>query len=146
MKVLRTSVLTLMSVLALLFALPLLAHASPASTESQDGQYISMLLDNGVPVTTASAQASAVKLGHTIVEYLATNPTDEGVTLVVLTGIQSFEKAGIPTDVAAHYVAVTTYSAVYVYAPSLLPVLKHWAQTHSNTGNALMVRAEQLAS
>jgi hypothetical protein len=52
------------------------------------------------------------------------------VVKVILDGAQ---QAGLSDTQAAHMAAVIVYSAVYVYQPSLLPLLKAWADDNSGS-------------
>jgi hypothetical protein len=107
----------LVALLALLALGTALATASP----SLDSEYLGFIRSEGVYIPSYK-EPITIQLGHEIVAYLDVHPTDAGVESV---GRDAYE-AGVD----AHTAAVIIVAAVYVYEPSLLPVLQHYVAHH----------------
>lgn len=123
---------------ALLMLVPATASATTYSA-AQDQQYISMIVDRGVPVSV-SGGGTAISLGHTVADTIAAHPSEATITEIGRIGMQSFEEHGFTMDQSATYTAAIIFSAVNVYQPSLLPLLTEWTADHAPIGATVVHR------
>jgi len=93
------------------------APANPASFTRSDVAYLRMLQSGGASVT-ASDHASAVRLGHAIVDGVTARPTDVGVAGLAAAGLSN----GFSISETKSYIV----AAVAAYRPDLLSVVQHY--------------------
>ena len=90
--------------------------ADPASVTHSDGAYLQMLQSSGI--VPASDEASAVRLGHAIVDGVIAKPTNVGVAGVAALGLGN----GFSIDETKSYIV----AAVTAYRLDLVPVVRHY--------------------
>ncbi len=116
MKVLKWAVVLLLAVLGLMAAAP--ALASPAPDTQADVTYLQLLDQNGVSYPDPEAMVS---YAHDLVDQLSASPqNDASVASIVRTGEQRHSQ---------HDMGVIIAAAVIAYKPSLIPVVRHWADS-----------------
>ena len=116
MKVLKWAVVLLMAVLGLMAGAP--ALASPAPDTQADVTYLQLLDQNGVSYRDPEAMVS---FAHDLVDRLSASPqNDASVGSIVRTG----EERSSPHDMG-----VIIAAAAVAYSPSLIPVVRHWADS-----------------
>ena len=116
MKVLKWAVVLLMSVLGLMAGASALASAAPDT--QGDVTYLQLLDQNGVSYPNPEAMVS---FAHDLVDELSTSPqNDANVGSIVSTGEER---------VSQHDMGVIITAAVVAYRPSLIPVVRHWADS-----------------
>ena len=116
MKVLKSAVVLLMAVLGLVAGAP--ALASPAPDTQADVTYLQLLDQNGVSHPNPEA---TVSYAHDLVDQLSASPqNDASVGSIVNTGEERNSQ---------HDMGVIIAAAVVAYRPSLIPVVRHWADS-----------------
>lgn len=116
MKVLKWAVVPLMAVLGLMADASALASAAPDT--QADTTYLQLLDQNGVSYANPEAMVS---FAHDLVDQLSASPeNDATVGSIVNTGEQR---------VSQHDMGVIIAAAVIAYRPSLIPVVRHWADS-----------------
>jgi hypothetical protein len=116
MKVLKAVVL-LMAVLGLMPGASV-ALASAAPDTQSDVTYLQLLDQNGV---SSSNPEAMVSFARDLADELSTSPqNDASVGTIVSTGEQQFSQ---------HDMGVIIAAAVVAYRPSLIPVVRHWADS-----------------
>ncbi len=117
MKVLERAVLLLMAVvLGLMAGAPALASAAPDTPA--DVTYLQLLDQNGVSYPNPEAMVS---YAHDLVDQLSASPqNDASVGSIVSTGEER---------ISQHDMGVIIAAAVVAYRPSLIPVVRHWADS-----------------
>jgi hypothetical protein len=116
MKVLIWAVLLLMAGLGLMAVAP--APASPAPDTQADVTYLHLLDQNGVSSRNPEAMVS---YAHDLVDQLSASPqNDASVGSIVNTGEERNSQ---------HDMGVIIAAAVVAYKPSLIPVVRHWADS-----------------
>jgi hypothetical protein len=116
MKVLRWAVVLLMVVLGLMSGVP--ALASPAPDTQADVTYLHLLDQNEVSYRNPEAMVS---YAHDLVDQLSASPqNDASVGSIVNTGEERNSQ---------HDMGVLIAAAVVAYKPSLIPVVRHWADS-----------------
>ena len=116
MKVLQWAVVLFMAVLGLTAGAP--ALASPAPDTQADVIYLQMLDQNGVSYRDPEAM---VTYAHGLVDQLSASPqNDASVGSIVNTGEERNSQ---------HDMGVIIAAAVVAYKPSLIPVVRHWADS-----------------
>src|SRR5271166_965256 len=115
-KVLKSAVALLLWVLGLMAGAPAPASAAPATPA--DVTYLQLLDQNGVPHPNPDAMVS---YAHDLVDQLSASPqNDATVGSIVSTGEERNSQ---------HDVGVIIAAAVVAYRPSLIPVVRHWADS-----------------
>lgn len=116
MKSLKWAVVHSMAVLCLMAGASALASAVP---ETQgDVTYLQLLDQNGVSHPNPDAMVS---FAHDLVDELSASPqNDASVGSIVNTGEER---------VSQHDMGVIIAAAVVAYGPSLIPVVRHWADS-----------------
>jgi hypothetical protein len=116
MNVLKWAVVLLMAVLGLMAGASALASAVPDT--QGDVTYLQLLGQNGVSYPNTEAMVS---FAHDLVDELSASPQDDaGVGSIVATGEER---------VSQHDMGVIVAAAVVAYRPSLIPVVRHWADS-----------------
>ncbi len=116
MKVLQWAVVPLMAVLGLMAGAP--AMASPAPDTEADVTYLRLLDQNGVSYRDPEAMVS---YAHDLVDQLSASPqNDASVASIVTTGEERNSQ---------HDMGVIIAAAVIAYRPSLIPMVRHWADS-----------------
>ncbi len=116
MKVLQWAVVPLMAVLGLMAGAP--AMASPAPDTEADVTYLRLLDQNGVSYRDPEAMVS---YAHDLVDQLSASPqNDASVASIVRTGEERNSQ---------HDMGVIIAAAVIAYRPSLIPMVRHWADS-----------------
>ena len=116
MKVRIWAVLLLMAGLGLMAVAP--ALASPAPDTQADVTYLQLLNRNEVSYRNADAMVS---YAHDLVDQLSASPqNDASVGSIVNTGEERNSQ---------HDMGVIIAAAVVAYKPSLIPVVRHWADS-----------------
>ena len=116
MKVLKWAVVLLMVVLGLMAGAPALASAAPDT--QADVTYLHLLDQNGVSYPNPEAMVS---YAHDLVDQLSASPqNDASVGSIVTTGEER---------ISQHDMGVIIAAAVVAYRPSLIPVVRHWADS-----------------
>lgn len=129
MKVLNWAVVLLMAVLGLMAGASALASAAPDT--QADMTYLQLLDQNGVSYRDSQPMVS---FAHDLVDQLSASPqNDATVGSIVTTGEQRFSQ---------HDMGVIIAAAVVAYRPSLIPVVRHWAD--SAAGSPCGSAAEQV--
>ena len=116
MKVLIWAVVLLIAGLALMALPP--ALASPAPDTQADVTYLQLLDQNEVSYRNPDAM---VTYAHDLVDQLSASPqNDASVGSIVNTGEERNSQ---------HDMGVIIAAAVVAYKPSLIPVVRHWADS-----------------
>jgi Protein of unknown function (DUF732) len=116
MAVLKGAVAALMTVLGLMAGASTLASAAPDA--QGDVAYLRLLDQNGVSYADREA---TVSFAHDLVDQLSATPqTDASVGSIVEAGEQRFSQ---------HDMGVIIAAAVVAYRPSLVPVVRQWADS-----------------
>ncbi len=116
MKVLKSAIVLLMAVLGLMAGAPALAF--PAPDTQADVTYLQLLDQNGVSYPNPEA---TVSYAHDLVDQLSASPqNDASVGSIVNTGEERHSQ---------HDMGVIIAAAVVAYRPSLIPVVRHWADS-----------------
>lgn len=116
MKVLKCAVVLLMALRGLIAGAP--AMASPALDGQADVTYLQLLDQNGVSYRNPEAMVS---YAHDLVDQLSASPqNDASVGSIVNTGEERNSQ---------HDMGVIIAAAVVAYRPSLIPVVRHWADS-----------------
>jgi hypothetical protein len=116
MNVLKWAVVLLMAGLGLMAGAP--ASASPAPDTQADVTYLHLLDQNGVAYRNPEAMVS---YAHDLVDQLSASPqNDATVGSIVSTGEERNSQ---------HDMGVIIAAAVVAYRPSLIPVIRHWADS-----------------
>ena len=116
MKVLIWAVVLLIAGLALMALPP--ALASPAPDTQADVTYLQLLDQNEVSYRNPDAM---VTYAHDLVDQLSASPqNDASVGSIVNTGEERNSQ---------HDMGVIIAAAVVAYRPSLIPVVRHWANS-----------------
>ncbi|OBA85070.1 hypothetical protein A5662_04495 [Mycobacteriaceae bacterium 1482268.1] len=116
MKVLEGPIVLLMAVLALMAGASAMASAAP-NTQS-DMAYLRLLDENGVSYADPEPMVS---FAHELVDELSATPqNDASVGSIVHAGEERFSQ---------HDMGVIIAAAVVAYRPSLIPVVRHWADS-----------------
>jgi Protein of unknown function (DUF732) len=116
MKVLKWAVALLISVLGLLAGA--LAPASAAPDPQADVTYLHLLDQNGVAYGNPEAMVS---YAHDLVDQLSASPQNDA-------SVGSIVNAGEQRN-SQHDMGVIIAAAVLAYNPSLVPVVRHWADS-----------------
>jgi hypothetical protein len=115
-KVLKWAVVLSVAVLGLMAGTP--ALASPAPDTQADVTYLRLLDQNGVSNGDRDAMVS---FAHDLVNQLGASPQDDAsVGSIVSTGEERLSQ---------HDMGVVIAAAVVAYRPSLIPVVRHWADS-----------------
>jgi len=115
-KVLKWAVALLMAILALMAGAS--APASAAPDTQADVTYLHLLDQNGVAYSNPEA---LVSYAHDLVDQLSASPqNDASVGSIVNTGEERNSQ---------HDMGVIIAAAVVAYKPSLVPVVRHWADS-----------------
>jgi hypothetical protein len=116
MQVLKWAVVLWMVVLGLMAGAP--ALAAPAPDAQADANYLQLLDQNGVSYRDPGAMVS---YAHDLVGQLSASPqNDATVGSIVNSGEERLSQ---------HDMGVVIAAAVVAYRPSLIPVVKHWADS-----------------
>ena len=116
MNILKWAVVLWMAVLALLTGASALASAAPDA--QGDVTYLQLLDQNGVSYPNPEAMVS---FAHDLVDELNASPqNDASVGTIVSTGEERMSQ---------HDMGVVIAAAVVAYRPSLIPVVRHWADS-----------------
>jgi len=116
MKILKWAVVLLMTVLGLMAGASALASAAPET--QADVTYLHLLDQNGVSHPNPEA---TVSFAHDVVDQLSASPqNDASVGSIVRTGEERMSQ---------HDMGVITAASVVAYRPSLIPVVRHWAES-----------------
>jgi hypothetical protein len=116
MKVLKWAVVLLTALLGLMAGTPALASAAPDT--QADVTYLQLLDQNGV---SHRAPEAMVSYAHDLVDQLSASPqNDASVGSIVNTGEERNSQ---------HDMGVIIAAAVVAYRPSLIPVVRHWADS-----------------
>jgi hypothetical protein len=116
MKVLKWAVVLLMAVLGLMAGASALASAAPDT--QADVTYLQLLDQNGVSYRDPEAMVS---FAHDLVDQLGASPqNDASVGSIVRTGEER---------ISQHDMGVIIAAAVVAYRPSVIPVVRHWADS-----------------
>jgi hypothetical protein len=113
MKILKWAVVLLIAVVGLMAATPALASPTQADTT-----YLQLLDQNGVAHPNPDAMVS---YAHDLVDQLSASPQDDA-------SVGSIVNAGEATN-SQHDMGVIIAAAVLAYRPSLVPVVRHWADS-----------------
>jgi uncharacterized protein DUF732 len=109
-----------MKVLVLLMAIVALMAAAPAvaSPTQADVTYLQLLDQNGVSHPNPDAMVS---YAHELIDQLSASPQDDA-------SVGSIVNAGEQQN-SQHDMGVIIAAAVVAYRPSLVPVVRHWADS-----------------
>jgi hypothetical protein len=116
MKVLKSAVVLLMAILSLMAGAP--ALASPIPDTQADVTYLQLLDQNGVSRRNPGAMVS---YAHDLVDQLSAFPQNDA-------SVGSIVNAGEDQN-SQHDMGVIIAAAVVAYRPSLIPVVRHWADS-----------------
>jgi Protein of unknown function (DUF732) len=116
MKVLIWGVMLLMAELGLIAVTP--ALASPAPDTQADVTYLQLLDQNEVSYRNPEAM---VTYAHDLVDQLSASPQNDA-------SVGSIVNAGEERN-SQHDMGVIIAAAVVAYKPSLIPVVRHWADS-----------------
>jgi len=116
MKVLIWAVVLLMAGLGLMAVAP--ALASPAPDTQADATYLQLLDENEVSYRNPMAM---VTYAHDLVDQLSASPQNDA-------SVGSIVNAGEERN-SQHDMGVIIAAAVMAYKPSLIPVVRHWADS-----------------
>jgi hypothetical protein len=115
-KVLKWAVVLWIAALGLMAGAP--ALASPAPETQADVTYLQLLNQNGVSNVDRDAMVS---FAHDVVDQLSASPqSDASVGSIVSAGEERLSQ---------HDMGVVIAAAVVSYRPSLIPVVRHWADS-----------------
>jgi hypothetical protein len=115
-KVLKWAVVLWIAALGLMAGAP--ALASPAPETQADVTYLQLLNQNGVSNVDRDAMVS---FAHDVVNQLSASPqSDASVGSIVSAGEERLSQ---------HDMGVVIAAAVVSYRPSLIPVVRHWADS-----------------
>jgi hypothetical protein len=115
-KVLKWAVVLWIAALGLMAGAP--ALASPAPETQADVTYLQLLDQNGVSNVDRDAMVS---FAHDVVNQLSASPqSDASVGSIVSAGEERLSQ---------HDMGVVIAAAVVSYKPSLIPVVRHWADS-----------------
>jgi hypothetical protein len=115
-KVLKWAVVLWIAALGLMAGAP--ALASPAPETQADVTYLQLLNQNGVSNVDRDAMVS---FAHDVVNQLSASPqSDASVGSIVSAGEERLSQ---------HDMGVVIAAAVVSYKPSLIPVVRHWADS-----------------
>jgi hypothetical protein len=115
MKALKWAVLLWMAVLCLTVGASATASAAPDT--QADATYLNLLDQNGV----SYPHPEAIAFAHELVDQLSASPqNDASVGQIVNTGEER---------VSQHDMGAIIAAAVVAYRPSLIPVVRHWADS-----------------
>ena len=89
-----------------------------AAPDTQDTTYLQMLDQNGVSYRDSETMIS---FAHDVVNQLSASPQDDA-------SVASIVNAG-EQRVSQHDMGVIIAAAVVAYRPSLIPVVRHWADS-----------------
>ena len=116
MNALKWAVVLLMAVLGLMAGASALALAAPDT--QGDMTYLHLLDQNGVSYPNPKA---VISQAHDLVDQLSASPqNDASVGSIVNTGEERNSQ---------HDMGVIIAAAVVAYRPSLIPVVRHWADS-----------------
>jgi Protein of unknown function (DUF732) len=116
MKVAQWALLLWLAVLGLMAGAPALASAAPQT--QADTTYLQLLDHNGVSTSDPDA---IISFAHDVVDQLSASPqNDASVGSIVSTGEQRLSQ---------HDMGIVTAAAVVAYQPSLIAVVRHWADS-----------------
>ena len=116
MTVLKLAVVLWMGGLVLMAGASTLASAAPDT--QGDVTYLQLLDQNGVSYPNPEA---TVSFAHDLVDELSASPqNDASVGSIVATGEER---------ISQHDIGVIIAAAVVAYRPSLIPVVRHWADS-----------------
>jgi hypothetical protein len=116
MTVLKSAVVLLMAVLGVMAGAAVLA--SPAPDTQADVTYLHLLDQNGVSYSNPEAMVS---YAHDLVDQLSVSPqNDASVGSIVSVGEERNSQ---------HDMGVIIAAAAVAYRPSLIPVVRHWADS-----------------
>jgi hypothetical protein len=114
MMILKWAVLLLIAIVGL--SAP--ALASPTPNSQADATYLQLLDQNGVPSRNPEAMVS---YAHELVDQVSASPQDDSsVGSIVNAGEQQYSQ---------HDMGVIIAAAVVAYRPSLVPTVRHWADS-----------------
>ena len=114
--ILKWAVVLLMAVLGLMAGASALASAAPDT--QADVTYLHLLDQNGVSYPNPEAMVS---FAHDLVDRLSASPqNDASVGSIVRTGEER---------ISQHDMGVIIAAAVVTYRPSLIPAVRHWADS-----------------
>jgi hypothetical protein len=116
MKVLKWAPVQLMAILGLMVGAPALAVAAPDI--QRDATYLQLLDQNRVSHANSEAMVS---YAHDLVDQLSASPQDDA-------SVGSIVSAGEQRN-SQHDMGVIIAAAVVAYRPSLIPVVRHWADS-----------------
>jgi hypothetical protein len=116
MKVLKRAVMLVTAILGLMAGASALASATPDT--QGDVTYLQLLDQNGVSYPNPEAMVS---FAHDLADELSASPQDDAS---VGTLVSSGEKR-----LSQHDMGVIIAAAVAAYRPSLIPVVRHWADS-----------------
>ena len=112
MTVLKWAAVLLIAVLGIAGA------PAQAAPDTQDTTYLQMLDQNGVSYRDSETMIS---FAHDVVNQLSASPQDDA-------SVASIVNAG-EQRVSQHDMGVIIAAAVVAYRPSLIPVVRHWADS-----------------
>jgi hypothetical protein len=112
----KWEVALLMAVLGLMAGAPALASAAPDS--QADVTYLQLLDQNGVSSRNPEAMVS---FAHDLVDQLSASPQNDA-------SVGSIVSIGEARN-SQHDMGVIIAAAVVAYRPSLIPVVRHWADS-----------------
>ena len=116
MSVLQRAVVLLMAVLGLMAGASALASAAPDT--QADVTYLQVLDKNAV---SYSDPAAMVSFAHDLLDQLSASPqNDASVGSIVSTGEERMSQ---------HDTGVIIAASIVAYRPSLIPVVRHWADS-----------------
>ena len=113
---LKWAVVLLTAVLSLMAGASALASAAPVT--QADATYLQLLDQNGVAHPNSEAMVS---YAHDLVDQLSASPQDDA-------SVGSIVNAGEQRN-SQHDMGVIIAAAVVAYRPSLVPVVRHWADS-----------------
>ena len=116
MKILKWAPVQLMTILGLMVGAPALAVAAPGI--QADATYLQLLDQNWVSHPNSEAMVS---YAHDLVDQLSASPQDDA-------SVGSIVSAGEQRN-TQHDMGVIIAAAVVAYRPSLVPVVRHWADS-----------------
>jgi Protein of unknown function (DUF732) len=116
MNVLKSAVVLLMAILSLIAGAP--ALASPTPDTQADVTFLQLLDQNGVSHRSPGAMVS---YAHDLVDQLSASPQNDA-------SVGSIVNAGEDQN-SQHDMGVIIAAAVVAYRPSLIPVVRHWADS-----------------
>ena len=116
MTVLKWAVVLLAAALGLMAGTPAMASATPDT--QADATYLQLLDQNGVAYHAPEAMVS---YAHDLVDQLSASPQNDA-------SVGSIVNAGEERN-SQHDMGVIIAAAVIAYRPSLIPVVRHWADS-----------------